>query len=1127
MYLDTKYWLFGIITLLVLISACTQSENYTIDGNSVYVNDSNVYINVYPHTTTGTEYVNVEFESKLFTGDIDFVFGFDKNSVVPSNLQIYNPHDVELNYTCEYEFNYTTNPNYFTCYRTYANGTTEILKENSFTHGDLGSKTAYWDETINWSNWNPGNVINHNAYDMTTWYYAQNKHINAGDMYKLRFKLNVPKEAQKGKYSLAVKPSSETIQEAIQNNHLYILDPWYDYPTLNNNIQTYYSFNNGTVSGTTVSDMTNNGNDGTISSSVLVNHAGLINDSLTFNKTTVDETNLTDGATTTGDFTIALWFRTSSTGEMILVDDLGAGYEYWRFQSGTGKIENPFGATDISTNSYNDNSWHLFVNTYDDTSKDNNLSLDNGTELLSITNDMTPSSNWFFGNRQDGAQRYDGFIDEIGIWNRVLTQQEIGYLWNNGSGITFDNTTIFGNIAIDPDPAYYNSSLNCTSLVLANNTSGNFTWTKNGGEIHTYDTYFLNITNNTIISGDLVTETLTAGDNWTCIISGSSGDQNSTSQLTRNITSASPYWNQEFNNKTVFITEGVYLDYNCIDPDPAETLIYNITNTTGNLHTPLTINSSTGIINYSLALTDVGNYLYNVTCTDNTNIINLPLNLTVNQNVLYTKSASQSDAGEGEQVSFYLNLNISNTTTVPTNVNLLLNGTAYPYTNLDSSSNGGISYYNYTADITLPSNIGSIAGTNLPWNWTFTMSPYTFITNSTNLTVYSMDIDNCTTYTNQILKFTIVDEETKSSASLINATVETFINISSQYDNNITWIYNTTQNSPLSICVPIKAINNTNYNLGAVTKYYSYQHAIEYYTIANLNITKDYQDNITLYDLLSDDSTDFKLTFIGSDYQPVESALVYLEREYVGDGIFRTVELPETDSNGQTVLHMVRNDVKYNIRIVKNNTVLGSFTNLRAFCADYTIGDCTIDLNAIESTEQIFDYNDEIGITYTQPTYDNSTSKVSFTFTSLDGNSKTVNLQVVGSDIFGNRTLCQNSLTASSGTLYCILSSNVTEGTVGTFISVDGSQIAYNTVTVNKTDYGTAGYLMFFIMLLAFILMFSNSKTLLLIGIILAFVGGAGLGILSSSLIGKGASLLWLLVIVLMGLWKLNRERQQ
>jgi hypothetical protein len=34
---------------------------------------------------------------------------------------------------------------------------------------------------------------------------------------------------------------------------------------------------------------------------------------------------------------------------------------------------------------------------------------------------------------------YNGLIDEIGIWNRALTQDEVKKLWNDGDGITYDS----------------------------------------------------------------------------------------------------------------------------------------------------------------------------------------------------------------------------------------------------------------------------------------------------------------------------------------------------------------------------------------------------------------------------------------------------------------------------------------------------------------------------------------------------------------------------------------------------------------------------------------------------------------------------------------------------------------
>lgn len=51
------------------------------------------------------------------------------------------------------------------------------------------------------------------------------------------------------------------------------------------------------------------------------------------------------------------------------------------------------------------------------------------------------ATNWTIGNRGDpsSAQFFNGTIDEIGIWNRSLTDAEITQLYNGGTGITYKN----------------------------------------------------------------------------------------------------------------------------------------------------------------------------------------------------------------------------------------------------------------------------------------------------------------------------------------------------------------------------------------------------------------------------------------------------------------------------------------------------------------------------------------------------------------------------------------------------------------------------------------------------------------------------------------------------------------
>ena len=42
------------------------------------------------------------------------------------------------------------------------------------------------------------------------------------------------------------------------------------------------------------------------------------------------------------------------------------------------------------------------------------------------------------GSRSSGAwNEFEGEIDELGIWSRVLTADEVTELWNGGAGITY------------------------------------------------------------------------------------------------------------------------------------------------------------------------------------------------------------------------------------------------------------------------------------------------------------------------------------------------------------------------------------------------------------------------------------------------------------------------------------------------------------------------------------------------------------------------------------------------------------------------------------------------------------------------------------------------------------------
>lgn len=419
--------------------------------------------------------------------------------------------------------------------------------------------------------------------------------------------------------------------------------------------------------------------------------------------------------------------------------------------------------------------------------------------------------------------------------------------------------------------------------------------------------------------------------------------------------------------------------------------------------------------------------------------------------------------------------------------------------------------------------------TNVTFYWNITLSDSTNLAlSSRNQTIEKLDLDNCSAFTNQLLNMTVVDEEEQTI--LPNATIEIAVNIFDQSRTalvlNLSNIYE--KINPLGICLNTNLTGNTILSMDTIIRYEEDDHANEYYNIVNLSLTNETEtEELRLYDLNLNDSTEFQLSFTGADFLPVENALVNVDRQYISENTFKTVELPKTDYNGQTVLHLVRNDVIYNVRITKEGIILGNFENLVAFCDDFTIGDCNIELNAFDSVEGIFDYNADLGITFTAPEYNETIDLVSFNFVTSDGTAKEVILEVTRNDIFGNRSVCNSSLISSGGTLSCSIDPNLDETTLNTNVYVDGILSVKDSVDIDSSDYGEGGYLVAFVMIFSIMLFFIESKEGILISMGLSLASTIGLGLQSGNMTGLGASGIWLLIIIVIGIYKLNKDRPQ
>lgn len=553
----------------------------------------------------------------------------------------------------------------------------------------------------------------------------------------------------------------------------------------------------------------------------------------------------------------------------------------------------------------------------------------------------------------------------------------------------------------------------------------------------------------------------------------------------------------------------------------ATLFIWNSLGTVANRTTLINLTNLPTTFNYSIYNLNQGAYEWNIYgCFLNNSCFFDTQNLTFTSGIEITGQSYANTTIEGSLEPFRINVTLGEQI-IQAVANIVYNNTSYSASPTISGNN-----VSFLRNIVVP---GVDLTTDISFYWEILLTGPTGTVGVNSSTgsqrVTPLGIDNCGTFGTRILNFSVIDEELQTV--LPNASIEAAVNI---YDAdrssrilNISGIYNRTA----SFCINSNLTNASNLLLDTIVKYSEEVHATEYYNIYNQTLnSSSLSNNITLYDLNISDSTDFQLTFTGSDFLPVENALVFLERRYIAENIFKTVELPLTDSNGQSILHMVRNDVLYNIRIVRGTEVIGNFESITAFCEDFVIGNCKINLNAKDSTEQTFDYDESLGITYSGPSYNNNTKVMSFSFISVTGTSKSMSMEVTRNDILGNRTICNSEITGVSGTLACEVG-DIDDTELRTNIYVNGVLTITKNVKLDPENLGAIGLFGFFILMALLIFMFSESKSGVLISIIIGLAAGFGLGFTNGALYGLGASGIWIILVCIIGLWKLNQGKTE
>lgn len=167
------------------------------------------------------------------------------------------------------------------------------------------------------------------------------------------------------------------------------------------------------------------------------------------------------------------------------------------------------GGQALSTGYATPNVWNFIVITH--TQGGSTILYVNGTNhLTDLGNSWTNGTRLQFGRALDGAEKFTGLMDEIGIWNRTLSATEVLDMWNNGTGMTYNATGLSDVVSVTLDSPANNT--------ISSSSSQNFSCSITAGGTLTLANITLYIWNSTssLINTNTTTITGTSNSsNWT------------------------------------------------------------------------------------------------------------------------------------------------------------------------------------------------------------------------------------------------------------------------------------------------------------------------------------------------------------------------------------------------------------------------------------------------------------------------------------------------------------------------------------------------------------------------------------------------------------------------------------
>lgn len=337
-------------------------------------------------------------------------------------------------------------------------------------------------------------------------------------------------------------------------------------------------------------------------------------------------------------------------------------------------------------------------------------------------------------------------------------------------------------------------------------------------------------------------------------------------------------------------------------------------------------------------------------------------------------------------------------------------------------------------------NPGNYVLNILAYNYTAGTIYKSISTSFDSITFYDFGIISCGNITNTttlIIKYFDENNPSNPINASNNIQISTFNGV---YSYNVS--FSLTANTTHSLCL----LSNITVNATIYSQYTS-NYTNRYYIFNGVYNSSN--QTIILYNWIVDTASLLRSVWrYTSTWNPISNVVVQLQRNYVGEGVWRTVQEDLTDNSGNAYFHIIQLNTDYKLVVYDiNGSLIFTSDTYKFSCDIYNV--CNLNV-VIGGAKASVDLGSSVVVT---PSYNNVTNILTINYVDSNGANNNVNVLVQTTNSTNTRTICSLNMTGSSGSSSCNVSGYYGVIKVSSYVNgyiVGGSTVDLASQTLGK-----------------------------------------------------------------------------